>query len=990
MESADRSEQTSAPTPGVGDDEATAAYRAYQTRGDRAALEHALQLCVPTLLRVARGRTGHSDVDDLVHECLVVAIRAAAPLPPSARLMPWLLGILQNKLRTRHLLRWRRQTLTPAVIGEVAGAEPDPALHVQRRQWAELIAERVRELPPRYRAVVEAHLLHGEELAAVAGRTNTSPSTVRNQYARGLELLRRRLPAPLLAGLLAMLAVREAHAQRNVALGGPRRYGVFAVALVLVAVGTLMWPGGVASPPAAFAAVVPAAAAVPVTVEERAAHPLDRDVVATADPNDGVVEVHLHLRSGDPAVGVPVLLDPQFRAVQPVHRVAPQWRIQHTDGAGTVSFTGLAHGPAALRLHDLALLHTFQVGRSPQCFDFVVPDPTIVDVTVVDEGDQPIEGAEVLVSGAAGGRAPGFLVAVTGGEGRARLVLPMTTAWFWVRSAAHEQSGVYRIALEAPSGGERASRCQIRLRKSSLWCRAAVVSAAGAPLADAVVGVYPFEGKTIQIVRTVDATGCVAIGALAPGRYRVAAVAPGFAATAVAWDTDAGPLVLRLESGGSLQGHLVGIGALGRSAAELRVVTMRGDGGPWTGLEDVVGGVAEDGTFVVPHVVAGRHTVGLFAGGSQPVAVTEVDVENGAATVVDLSLPPASTQRVCVRDERGHPIPGAVVVVQRRQRWLHWLWQRATCDAEGVVHMSLRGGNSRTLFVYAPVAGDVRAWPCLEREFAAQADTVDIVVPDAALEVGCVRGQMGTDTAYFHLVTENGLELRRDGTPTRTIRCLVDGSFVVEDLPPGHYEVATATVDAGGRNAVRLAAFDLGSGETKQLDLTALAPPVEVAITLPPEAAASPVPCRLYSAAGRLLQTFTVPLASTLHRRLPPGRYRCEFPSREAATCTQEFLAADAQVNLLIGRQAGMPCRLEVHGHNPHAFPMLADLRRSGAEVGTEVVLHETDPSLHAVELDLAPGTYELRVPLFSGEELHGSFVVGQRPGTHVFPFRAP
>ncbi|MBL9077966.1 MAG: sigma-70 family RNA polymerase sigma factor [Planctomycetes bacterium] len=978
---------------GVAGDAATLAFRRFQQSGDRVALEHALRLCAPTLLAAARRRVRSSDVHDVVQECLVVAIRRAAEMPAGVRLLPWLLGILHNKARSRHILRWRRQADAGGFrTDEVAAAEPDPATVVLQQQWRDLIAEQVHALPPHYRDVVAAHLLHGEDLVAVAARAGVSPSTVRSQFARGLALLRRRLPAPLLAGLLATLAVRAANGASGLPPKPGMRLGLVAGGLVLA--GCLAWAWWRPDRPApAVAATLPVPSA-PVAAALPPAAPLVREAVddRAAAPSDAAVEIVLRLASGAPAADVPVVLDPDHRPGQSVNRSAVHWHVRRTDADGRVEFVGLPRRPAAIRLHDLAALHTFQLGSTRQRFHFTVAAAQPVVVHVCDAREQPVLGAKVHVSGAAGGRAPGVVAAVTDGSGYARFVVPMAGGWSWVTSPAHAPSGVHPLS-ELPldeAGSERTWR--LRLEDSHRWCHGVVVGPDGAPIAGAVVAAWTRASPTAPQFALADPSGRFGIGAIGPEAWQVFAVAPGFAAGSVELAADAASVVCRLEPGGAVHGRVVD--AVGRdsvAAGLRRVVSQRIDASVWDGLASCGAVVAADGSFALEHMVPGRHRIGLFVGGSQPVATDVVEVTAGGTSAVQLSPADASLVRVCLRDERGLPLPGAIVTAVGEERF-DWPQQIATSDATGCVRFDLRGSGATRLFVNAPHGGVAGAWPNATALVVDATDLVEVVVPDAALLTGGIEGQLGS--SLLELVRVRGLWLRRDEFPeVPRVPCEPDGRFVVTGLPAGRYTLEVVVADATGGGRIAVAECVVAAGKTCRLDLGNAPPWLPVAVTLPADGASLPVSCRLRDEAGRLCETLVLAAGATVHRRLPPGRYRLQVPASTAATSTVEFTLDDRAVEVAVPRERGTPCRFEVHGDGVAArrARLHAVIRRAGAAGECAVVLPETDGGMqHAVELDLQPGCYELRVALADGSELCRAFVVGERDEAHVFPFRAP
>ncbi|HEX6943548.1 MAG TPA: RNA polymerase sigma factor [Gemmatimonadaceae bacterium] len=186
---------------------ATASFVRYRDQRDPVALEDALLPCAPWLQQAAR-RYRFSEAEDLVQECFVVAIRTAEKFDERGRLTPWLLGILHNLARSRRWRRWLgiRGGSEPATAQELTSSSQDPAAIVDRSEWLARVQMHLQNLPQTYRPVLHAHLVEGERPIEIARRLLLSSSTVRTKLERGLRELRRRLPAPMLAMITAILA----------------------------------------------------------------------------------------------------------------------------------------------------------------------------------------------------------------------------------------------------------------------------------------------------------------------------------------------------------------------------------------------------------------------------------------------------------------------------------------------------------------------------------------------------------------------------------------------------------------------------------------------------------------------------------------------------------------------------------------------------------------------------------------------------------------
>ncbi len=180
-------------------------YRRYRRTGDPQALAAVFDALAPELHRVA----GHllrdgAAADDAVQDTFLALIDDAARFDDTRAVAPWALGILVNRCR-----RVRRATRRPVQALDPTGPEPEdhhpqPTSVAESGEFTERLATMIRGIPQPYRATVELRL--GEDLGpgAIAERLGRRPATVRSQLRRGLEHLRRGLPAGSAPAALAV------------------------------------------------------------------------------------------------------------------------------------------------------------------------------------------------------------------------------------------------------------------------------------------------------------------------------------------------------------------------------------------------------------------------------------------------------------------------------------------------------------------------------------------------------------------------------------------------------------------------------------------------------------------------------------------------------------------------------------------------------------------------------------------------------------------
>jgi RNA polymerase sigma factor (sigma-70 family) len=174
----------------------------YRLRGDLRALERVFDRTARELLGLAQHLVRNvDDAEDLVQATFVTAIDRASSYDRSRPLRPWLSGILARQ--AANLLRSRgRRAGTDDGLAGIPGQEPDPAQHVQELELDSALNLALERLSPPYREVLRAYLVAGDRPEEIARRLERAPGTVRAQIHRGLERLRRGLPAGVGAGLL--------------------------------------------------------------------------------------------------------------------------------------------------------------------------------------------------------------------------------------------------------------------------------------------------------------------------------------------------------------------------------------------------------------------------------------------------------------------------------------------------------------------------------------------------------------------------------------------------------------------------------------------------------------------------------------------------------------------------------------------------------------------------------------------------------------------
>lgn len=172
-------------------------FERFRRRGDVAALGEVFDATAPELLRVAMALVREpAEADDLLQHTFLTAIERAERYDAERRLVPWLLGILAHHAREQR--RLARRPLDPTRLARPAPRTPQESLLDAEVEQA--LEQAFSELSTRDRVVLEAYLAHGKGAAEIAHELGGSPGAVRMQIHRGLDRLRKLLPASLAIG----------------------------------------------------------------------------------------------------------------------------------------------------------------------------------------------------------------------------------------------------------------------------------------------------------------------------------------------------------------------------------------------------------------------------------------------------------------------------------------------------------------------------------------------------------------------------------------------------------------------------------------------------------------------------------------------------------------------------------------------------------------------------------------------------------------------
>ena len=150
--------------------------------GDRAAYGRLYDRFAPMVYGLLLARVPRSDVEDLVQDVFLQAMRRLSSLRSAEAFGGWLATIARNRARDH----WRRGEETVELPDDVAGTP-----HPEADALAVLAA--IRRLPEAYRETLVLRLVEGMTGPEIAERTGLTPGSVRVNLHRGMQMLRETL-----------------------------------------------------------------------------------------------------------------------------------------------------------------------------------------------------------------------------------------------------------------------------------------------------------------------------------------------------------------------------------------------------------------------------------------------------------------------------------------------------------------------------------------------------------------------------------------------------------------------------------------------------------------------------------------------------------------------------------------------------------------------------------------------------------------------------
>lgn len=150
--------------------------------GDRDVYGSLYSLYAPLVHGILLARMPRSEVEDMVQEIFLHALRKLHTLRDANSFGPWVAMIARNRAMDFH----RKTRATEEVTEELQGVDSGESRAAE-------ILEIIRTLPDAYRETLVLRLVEGMTGPEIAMRTGLTPASVRVNLHRGMKLLREKL-----------------------------------------------------------------------------------------------------------------------------------------------------------------------------------------------------------------------------------------------------------------------------------------------------------------------------------------------------------------------------------------------------------------------------------------------------------------------------------------------------------------------------------------------------------------------------------------------------------------------------------------------------------------------------------------------------------------------------------------------------------------------------------------------------------------------------
>jgi RNA polymerase sigma-70 factor (ECF subfamily) len=985
--------------------------------GDPRLLAKVFERTAPELWKVAIYLCRDRHVaEDAVQGAFLAAIEAQHDWDAARPLLPWLLGLLANRVREH-----RRRAARAPVAERLppAAGERDPAELAEWGEFGSAFRAALARVAEPYRAVVERHLVHGHAAHEIAAEIGVPAGTVRMRLHRGLDQLRQKLPTGFVAGGLAVAALSPESfaAMRQVVLarvpGGAAVAAVGSGHFVLVGVlgGILMkkvmavvaaglvlglglwslWPevGGAAQvvpgAPAIVAVTVRPLPAATNDVQPAVSAGTERVAAGPSARAPRVGRLRVVLRHG--GTGEPVSLNLQVHAgLSPdgTPRAPTPGDIQFgtTDAQGIAVFTlpiGRAKVSSSTLLRDAPFEVEVVAGAETE-LAVELPVQLTAEVEVVDSQGRPIADARIL------GRTRvdvGYFVerelGRTGPDGHWRQ--QFLEAGVPVRATCDGFIASAPVDLHG-----RQPRRQLVLEDGPALVAGTVFDAGGQPVPGARIMIQP-------LVAGVAGERPMALVADAQGRYESAHVRPGAIAVFASRQVAGGQFQTARADAQvkGLERHELDVRFTGGARLVVRLTSA--DGRPVVGQEvnavwwperevyghlsemsracgetDAAGVCAFDGLLPGDYEVQGyaatwrrAQKVTLFAGSEQRC-------EWSLASPVDIE--------VQVVDEAREPLEGWRVALLPQEGSV----RSADTDQDGLVRFEQVADEAYEVAVQQR-AGVVHS----ARAKVANGQRTVVVVSKASMPTASIHGtarlpdgMVPADVRAELRVFDapNGGSLRRELQES-------DATFHFPDLPAGVYELAFRR-ESDREYLTMPQRIEVPPAATVEVGNIALSEPADVRVDAACVDGGKVRSLLIGVALGEKPRCFGAPRfvsdanGATL-QAMPSGRFELLVWGADIAPLFVPLVVAGKPVQLSVAPERAVPTTFRFVGLSSGQGGTTMVFRQQGVELLSELLREAGEPVR-----GFLPGSYRVEVETRGGQRGAADFIVGTSPGPVV------
>ena len=158
--------------------------------GDRGAFGCLYDRYARTVHGILLARVPRDEVDDLVQDVFIIALRRLSTLRENGSFAPWLAAIARNRATDYH-----RRSRSERQIDDEASVEEteDQRAGSDEEREAHGILEAIQSLPESYRETLILRLVEGMTGPEIAERTGMTHGSVRVNLHRGMQQLRAKL-----------------------------------------------------------------------------------------------------------------------------------------------------------------------------------------------------------------------------------------------------------------------------------------------------------------------------------------------------------------------------------------------------------------------------------------------------------------------------------------------------------------------------------------------------------------------------------------------------------------------------------------------------------------------------------------------------------------------------------------------------------------------------------------------------------------------------